>query len=187
MQAMIEQVVGVLREEQSGAHYEVTPAELEELVRGRVQPLARARGVNFAVVRQTDANLPNRVANLAALILTNLVENALQATPAGKSATLAIRRSSEDVLFEVRDEGTGFPADTPLFMPCRSAREGGSGIGLALCRQMANHLGADLELASSTPKGCVFILKVPVPRGSTEAGQAFQTVSDEARGSQSLL
>ncbi len=172
MQIMITQVVGVLREEQAGAAYEVTVKELEEMIRNRVQPLARERGVNFASVIQTDAALPNRAANLAALILVNLVENALQATPKGKTVGLTVRRAGARLVFEVRDEGSGFPADTPLFMPCRSAKEGGTGIGLALCKQLANHLGAELELAASTSTGCVFALRLPDmsrPESSSEA------------------
>jgi signal transduction histidine kinase len=161
MQAMINQVVGVLREEQAGTNYEVTLAELEQMVRSRVQPLARAKDVNLTSVVQAEAALPNRVANLAALILVNLVENAVQATPKGKSIALAVRRDTLRIVFEVRDEGAGFPADTPLFMPCRSAKEGGTGIGLALCKQLAQHLGAELDLATSTASGCVFALRLP--------------------------
>lgn len=162
MQAMIHQVVGVLREEQAGAGYEVTLAEVEQMVRNRVQPLARDQGVNFTTLIRAEAALPNRVANLVVLVLVNLTENALQATPAGKTVTLAMHRADRLVVFEVRDEGGGFPADTPLFMPCRSTKEGGTGIGLALCKQLANHLGAELELATSTTAGCAFALKLPV-------------------------
>jgi signal transduction histidine kinase len=172
MQTMINQVVGVLREEQAGAAYEVTLKELEEIVRNRVQPLAREQGVNFASVIQTEAALPNRAANLVALILVNLAENAVQATPKGKTVGLTLSRAGARLVFEVRDEGSGFPADTPLFMPCRSAKEGGTGIGLALCKQLANHLGAELELAASTAAGCVFALRLPDesrPEASSEA------------------
>jgi signal transduction histidine kinase len=172
MQTMINQVVGVLREEQAGAAYEVTLKELEEIVRSRVQPLAREQGVNFASVIQTEASLPNRAANLVALVLVNLAENAVQATPNGKTVRLTVSRAGARLVFEVRDEGSGFPADTPLFMPCRSAKEGGTGIGLALCKQLANHLGAELELAASTAVGCVFALRLPDgsrPETSSEA------------------
>ena len=168
MQAMINQVVGVLREDQSGAAYDFTLAELEQVVRSRVQPMAVERGVNFTTVVQAEGVLTNRVANLVALILINLAENAVQATPGGKGVSLAIDRAGGLLTFQVRDEGGGFPADTPLFMPCRSAKEGGTGIGLALCKQLANHLSAELQLASSTSGGCVFALNLPVPVRETK-------------------
>jgi signal transduction histidine kinase len=160
MRVMINQVIGVLREEQAGASYEVTLRELEETVRVRVQPLARERSVNFASRVQAEATLPNRAANLVALILVNLSENAVQATPGGKTVRLTMNRAAGRLVFEVADEGPGFPADTPLFMPCHSAKEGGTGIGLAVCKQLANHLGAELALAASTPDWCVFALSL---------------------------
>ena len=163
MENMIQQVVNVLREEESVACYEVSLAELEQTVRNRVQPLARNRNVNLATLIQTTAALPNRTANLVALVLVNLIENALQATPSGKNVALTISAVDHRIVFEVRDEGGGFPADAPLFMPCRSSKEGGTGIGLALCKQLANHLGAELELTASTPAGCVFALRLLVP------------------------
>jgi len=172
---MIHQVVSVLHEDQAGTAYEVTLAELEEMVRQRTQPLARERGVGFTAAVRADDALPNRVANLVALILINLCENAVQATPRGGTVMLTLGRDSlwpvggpasgpegARLRCEVRDEGGGFPADTPLFMPCRSLKEGGTGIGLALCKQLANHLGAELELAASTAAGCVFTLSLAV-------------------------
>ncbi len=168
MQAMIQQVIGVLREEQSGAGYELSLTEIEQLLRNRLHPLARERGVNFATVLQAEAELPNRAANLLTLILANLAENALQASPAGKSVTLTAAHANGRLVFSVRDEGGGFSADTPLFMPCRSTKAGGTGIGLALCKQLANHLGADLELAASTAAGCEFRLSLAVPAGRTK-------------------
>ena len=96
------------------------------------------------------------------MILVNLVQNALQATPRGRSVTLLLTDSAENLVCEVRDEGPGFPdtlADN-LFSPCKSTKEGGSGIGLAISKQLANHLGAALELKSHSPTGCVFVLTV---------------------------
>ncbi len=172
MQTMINQVISVLREEQSAARYEVTLAEWEQVIRARLQPFAREKGVNFVSVLEAQASLPNRVANLVALIVENLAENALQATPPGKAVTLAVRNDHARLVFEVRDEGAGFPADMPLFLPCRSTKEGGTGIGLALCKQLALHLGAELDLAASSPGGCVFALRLPAtwsPESVSEA------------------
>ena len=145
-------------------------SELEELVRRRAQPLARERGVGFTAAVRAEGALANRVANLVALILINLCENAVQATPRGGTVTLTLGRDGCKLRCEVRDEGGGFPADTPLFMPCRSLKEGGTGIGLALCKQLANHLGAELELAASTAAGCLFTLKLPETAGERKPG-----------------
>lgn len=163
MQAMINQVVGVLRDEQTSVGYELSVRELAEVVSSRIEPMAKARGVQFTVTVSAEAGLSSRVANLAALILLNLVENALQVTPSGKAVWLTITSGGTGLVFDIRDHGTGFPAGQPLFRPCTSTKEGGTGIGLAVCKQLANHLGAELELVVNQPDGCVFRLTLPVP------------------------
>jgi signal transduction histidine kinase len=97
------------------------------------------------------------------IILGHLVQNAIQATPRRKAVRLMLHGGHHGVRFEVRDEGTGFPEEMRplLFKPCLSSKEGGSGLGLALCRQLAAHLDAELELVQSTPQGCVFVLTLP--------------------------
>jgi len=163
MQGLITQVVNVLREEEGSAQFQITQAELAEIVVSKVHPLSLETGVRLVTQVNGGAALPNRTANLVALILVNLVQNAMQATPRGRSVTLLLFDSAENLVCEVRDEGPGFP-DTlanNLFSPCKSTKEGGSGIGLAISKQLANHLGAALELRSHSPTGCVFALTVP--------------------------
>jgi signal transduction histidine kinase len=164
MQTLINQVVSVLREEGATRTYEITLAELAAIIGDRVTPLARERAVQFVTRVDGQAALPNRAANLITLILVNLVQNAVEATPAGKSVCLTLGGSSDRIASEIRDEGGGFPQELRrnLFKPCQSTKEGGSGIGLAICQQLAKHLGADLELKSSGADGCVFALTVPL-------------------------
>ena len=168
MQAMVDQVVGVLREEQAGAGYSITTCELMAMVRARVEPAARQRGVEISTRIERDGLLTNRVANLVGLILVNLAENAVQASAPGKAIRLSIRPGATRLLFEVQDNSAGFPADLPLFQPCPSRKEGGTGIGLALSKQLANHLGAELELSQNSPEGCVFTLRLPLSVIETE-------------------
>jgi two-component system sensor histidine kinase FlrB len=98
------------------------------------------------------------------LILVNLLENAIEATPVGGAVALSAGRAAERLQFWVRDSGPGYPEHLrgQLFLPCQSTRDGGSGIGLAISKQIADHLGATLELAETSAAGCVFILALPV-------------------------
>jgi signal transduction histidine kinase len=107
--------------------------------------------------------LSSRTANLISLILVNLLENAIEATPPDGKVSLAITSQGEQVYFRVRDEGAGFPEDfrERLFLPCKSTREGGCGIGLAISKQIANYLGARLELEESSSQGSILLLALP--------------------------
>ena len=169
MQSLINQVVNVLREEQTGAAYDVTLEELRQALLRRLQPLALERNVELATVLEGEAKLPNRDANLVSLILVNLAENAIQATPPGRRVTLRLKGDPVDWTFEVQDQGPGFPPNLAVFMPCHSTKEGGTGIGLALSKQLANHLGAELVLSSNSAEGCVFTLRLRAQVARMEA------------------
>jgi signal transduction histidine kinase len=66
--------------------------------------------------------------------------------------------------FRVRDEGDGLPEAVRLhlFTPVVSTKAGGTGLGLALSRQLARGLGAELELAATGSDGTEFVLRLPV-------------------------
>jgi signal transduction histidine kinase len=163
MQALIGEVVRVLGEEQAADRYEISLAELAELLESKVRRVATERGVHFQVRLLAQGRLANREANLVLLILENLLKNALQATPPGRDVRLEAAAANGGVEFQVLDGGSGVPADRQarLFQPCQSTKKGGHGIGLAISFQLARHLGATLELMRSTPEGSVFTLRLP--------------------------
>jgi signal transduction histidine kinase len=107
--------------------------------------------------------LSNHEADLVLLILENLVQNALEATPAGKDVSLEVAVHDRSVVMEVADQGPGLPPgmEAQLFGPCVSSKRGGGGIGLAISRQLAKHLGAELRLKYTSPQGAAFCLTLP--------------------------
>jgi signal transduction histidine kinase len=161
MQTMINDVVGVLRQEEGAGQYEILLSELVEVISAKVQPTARQVGVELITRSVADAVLPSRVANLVAMILANVIQNAIEATPRGKIVSVAVVPAPDAIACEVSDEGPEFPAGRAIFAPCQSAKDGGSGIGLAISKQLANHLGAGLELKGGSGTGCVFALTLP--------------------------
>lgn len=164
MQSLVEQTLEVLGDARGEPSYELSVKELARDVQKRVASLAARRGVALDSVVTGDCTLSSRTANLASLVLVNLLENAIAVTPAGGTVLLVVNRIAGKLQFAVRDEGAGFPAHLreQLFLPCKSTREGGSGIGLAISKQISDYLGAELELAESSQAGCVFTLALPV-------------------------
>jgi len=145
-------------------------------VQRRVATAADRRKVKLMVEAGGTCTLSSRTANLTSLVLLNLLENAVEATATGGTVSLSVVREAEWLRFRVRDEGPGFPEHLRhhLFLPCKSSREGGSGIGLAICKQIADHLGAKLDLVESSRQGCTFVLELPV--------SACQELAVEERG-----
>jgi signal transduction histidine kinase len=165
MQNLVAEIIRLLGEEQTLDRYEISFAELGQIIIGRVQTVADQAGVRFTSTVTTEGVLPNREASLAGLILENLVRNAIEATPSGKEVSLAITCADGNLVCEVRDEGDGIPESlrANLFVPCRSRKAGGHGIGLAICKQLAGHAGAILELKSTGVSGSVFALRLAMP------------------------
>jgi signal transduction histidine kinase len=169
MRDTIAEIVALLREDQSAVHYQLTLEEVGDLVRHRLDERAKARRIRIVTEVSAVGNLGNRQANLVALILANLGENALLATPEGGTVTIRIvpSRSLPGIRFEVEDQGPGIPASRAesVFHPVSSTHEGGSGLGLAICKQLANHLGATLTLERNSAQGCRFALELAATWG----------------------
>ncbi|MGB0579182.1 MAG: sensor histidine kinase [Limisphaerales bacterium] len=164
MQTLINETISVLREEEAGAQYELEIGELLEMVEGRTAALRSQLGVKLKTKNMATGSLDNRNANLISLVLVNLVQNAMQASPVDASVTLRVERTDEGFNFLAQDHGTGLPAHIRenLFQPVTSTKEGGSGLGLAISNQLAAHLGAKLELKETGEQGTSFVLAVPL-------------------------
>jgi len=163
MQGMIQEIVRILQEENSPASYDLTPEEIVRMVARKSAPSLREKGMRIEEIVTGEAQLPNRVANLVSLILQNLVDNAIQASPSGTTVTLFAAPKDGGICFQVRDQGPGIREDAQktLFAPGRSSKSGGTGLGLAISKQLADKLEAELTLQNTSSDGSTFQLCVP--------------------------
>lgn len=163
LRTMVNDVVGVLRDEQHGAHFDLTCAEVAELATGRVRPAANVAGVRLVAEISTEKSIEGRRANLAGLVLRNLLQNAVEASPPAGVVKVMGRESKEGrVEFLVEDRGRGLAEAVRerLFQPCTSTKVGGSGLGLALSQQLAQQAGGRIELVRSDAEGTCFRLSL---------------------------
>ncbi|HEX6983730.1 MAG TPA: ATP-binding protein [Planctomycetaceae bacterium] len=111
-------------------------------------------------------------------VLLNLIVNARQAMAGGGELRLAVRENREAGTAEitVRDNGPGIPPETlrKIFEPFYSTKErdetgrGGTGLGLALCREIMEAHKGRIRVESTVGVGTAFTLKFPLAgAGST--------------------
>ncbi len=106
-------------------------------------------------------------------ILTNILGNALTATPAGGSVTVHTRAQGRLAQVVVTDTGIGLAAgdvdrvfERFYRAPGQPRRSSGSGIGLTIARGIARAHGGDVTAASAGPgHGATFTLTIPLRTG----------------------
>ncbi|WP_010543447.1 sensor histidine kinase [Sphingomonas elodea] len=104
--------------------------------------------------------------------LANLLQNAAEAVRGQPSPRITIELTTEktETILRVRDNGPGVPVDRidEIFVPFFTTKEGGSGIGLSLSRQIAAAHHATL-MAVPSDEGACFELRIPAADGEPSA------------------
>lgn len=132
--------------------------DLGELVR-RVANLETRLAVR--VVPSPEARIQADAAQLEQLLI-NIMHNAAEASlETAGTVTTGWRDLGDCIELFVRDTGPGIMNPTNLFVPFFTTKPGGSGIGLALSRQIAEAHGGSLTLANRTGPGCEALLRLP--------------------------
>ena len=149
-------------------------AELVRKATGAMQGMALEHEISliatvdsFSVMADPDAIVQT---------LTNLLSNAIKFSSSGSSVWLTACHQKDDVLFQVKDEGDGIPADQLEIIFQRfhqvdatdSRKKGGTGLGLAICHSIVKLHGGRIWAESCLGKGSTFSFSLPGGRAVDE-------------------
>ncbi len=142
---------------------------LEELVGAALERCRTVIGTRAVTVElPQEMCLLNVDGVLIEKLLVNLIENAALHTPADTPIEIAATREQNMLVVAVRDRGPGVPAGTEelIFEKFeRGARTGlssGSGLGLSICRAIADLHGAAVTARNRAEGGAEFIVRLPL-------------------------
>jgi two-component system phosphate regulon sensor histidine kinase PhoR len=149
---------------------ELVPVRLDLLVREEVdrhRDRAGRAGIELSVQAEP-ATVPGSSKDLS-LLIGNLLDNAVQYTPAGGRVDVEVGVKKEGTFLEVRDTGIGIPArDLPRIFerfyrvdPARSRQTGGTGLGLSIARHVVEQHGGRIAATSELGGGSTFRVILP--------------------------
>ena len=172
---IINDILDVSKIEAEGLELEMVDVCVARLLHETEQlmgPRAREKGLEFRV--EAELPLPAQVRSdpvRLKQVLLNFCSNAIKFTGSG-SVTLRLRADRERSHLElaVIDTGIGMSAEqrTRLFQPFVQAdvsttrRFGGTGLGLFICKQLAEMMGGEIVVESTPGQGSCFALSVPI-------------------------
>ena len=95
--------------------------------------------------------------------LVNVLDNARQNSPQGVAPEIRVLQRADQLVFEVRDFGTGLPAgrEARIFDPFFTTRANGTGLGLAVASRVAEMHGGRITAKNHHDSGAVFRLTIP--------------------------
>ncbi|HYK19260.1 MAG TPA: ATP-binding protein [Pyrinomonadaceae bacterium] len=162
----VTQLLSFARKESPAAQ----PQSVEELVRSVVdlfRASAREQGIVLEYEVNVEAELAGRSVSALRDALSNLLLNALQATPQGGKVHLKGVTANGELLISVQDSGSGVPLDLRerIWEPFFTTRQRGTGLGLAIVRKRLQEVGGTATLeVSQNGRGALFQLRVLIGR-----------------------
>jgi len=155
-----------------------TPSELpmraDQLIQSVVRLFkvtAEKEGIKLNVRIEEDEELGGAAVSAVRVALSNLLLNALQATPATGEITITQKIENEVLVISLQDSGPGVPENLQqrIWEPFFTTRQRGTGLGLAIVRKRMQEAGGTARLASRVNgEGARFELRVPLSLQKSE-------------------
>lgn len=170
---LLSQVLDLTQADAGSMQPRIAVVDLLPLIRDVVQqhgPMAEEAGVRVvALMREGAGRYVHADEIMLRRVLSNLLDNAIKFSPAGRCVAIAVRPGAQACRVQVRDAGPGIAADqhedvfhefVQIDNQARN-RQHGYGLGLAISRRFAELMLGSLALRSAPGRGACFTLTLP--------------------------
>lgn len=141
---------------------------LNELLRYTVDlmlPKAHMENIHISLVMPEQHVFANVDKDSIQQVFINLIENAIQAMRKGGILTIRLSKQgqSNTALMEFEDTGVGIPEEnlSEIFKIFYTTKKGGSGLGLALCKNIIRNHNGNISVQSKVGVGTTFFVELP--------------------------
>jgi two-component system sensor histidine kinase KdpD len=187
---LVTNLLSVTRLESGKVRLNRTPEALDDLVFDVLARLSsRLEGRQVEVDVPRDLPLVSMDPVLVDQVLVNLIENVLRYTPAGSPLDVRVEPCEREVLIEIADRGPGIEAGEcekvfqKFYRGSRAQRrDGGSGLGLTICRAVARAHGGRIAMRPRLGGGTLVELVLPAMGEEAASGPRASRVPLEAHG-----
>ncbi|QOJ15541.1 MAG: hypothetical protein HRU75_13215 [Planctomycetia bacterium] len=184
MQRVVRELLDFVRSARPEIEEHSLDALLEEAIRANAE---RAAGQGVVIVSDVCDPAPRVSGDGLYQVFTNIIRNALDAMPDGGTLRIRLHSDADAVRVSFQDSGAGLPPDSqrvfePLFTTKPPGR--GTGLGLALCREIVTRQYEGEVRADAAPDGgALFTVQIPASacRGAVQRS-AFRVDSAHGAG-----
>lgn len=180
---MINDLLDLAKLEATALEFHPVPVDIHTTcarLAAELEPTAADRGVALRFAGPTTDVWASLDPQFLERVLVNLLSNALKFTPIGGTITLGLDDSEHGLTLWVSDTGPGIPKDSQERIFERfeqldggtTRNHGGTGLGLALVRELTQLMGGTVQLDSEVGKGSQFSLKFPTASRTQAPGEA---------------
>lgn len=183
LERLINEVLDLNRLEAGHLELRLTPGDLVQSLKYIVEtnaPLAERNGITLSLACDLESCPRLYDEEKLEKIAGNLLSNALKFTPQGCSVRVHLR-CEDHIEISVTDDGPGIPVEAQATVFERFVQldhgvlHGGTGIGLALAKELTELHGGTITLESTLGKGSTFTVRLPLERATLTVSEGQKT------------
>ncbi len=168
---LVENLLSISRIENGQLKLNLSSEVVSDVIEEALRHIDRNAEKHHITVRDSeDILLVKMDSRLIIQVLINLINNAVKNTPEGSEISIESRKEGEEAVVVVRDNGPGIPDDIKphifemFYTGPNMVADGrrGMGLGLTLCKAIAESHGGRISLTDNIPSGCCFTVSLPM-------------------------
>jgi signal transduction histidine kinase len=140
--------------------------DLNELLDKAVELYLNEENIKVSLKKSAERLVVHADKSQLLRVFTNLLENAVQAVPEGRTGLIAVQLNKDDgyVLISFADNGAGIPEDVveKIFQPYFTTKSSGTGLGLAMTKKIIEFWKGRIWFETEPGKGTTFFIRLPL-------------------------